>query len=180
MTVASTACSDIPFSTNPAASAHSRFVQRIRRRYADQLQLLPPGAPLRATMQLTLDALLESGLETGAALRVLRQLVLERLVVLDCDSQQAHTPATADITGIALQVVTGAMTDLAELALDVAMRHSRETLDALHGAPLTEAGTAARMWVVGMGKLGARELNVSSDIDLILRLRPGRRNRRPK
>ena len=23
------------------------------------------------------------------------------------------------------------------------------------------------MWVVGMGKLGARELNVSSDIDLI-------------
>ena len=167
MTVASTACSDIPFSTSTAASAHSRFVQRIRRRYADQLQLLPPGAPLRATMQLTLDALLESGLETGAALRVLRQLVLERLVVLDCDSQQAHTPATADITGIALQVVTGAMTDLAELALDVAMRHSRETLDALHGAPLTEGGTAARMWVVGMGKLGARELNVSSDIDLI-------------
>jgi len=59
------------------------------------------------------------------------------------------------------------MTELAELALDVAMRHSREALDAQHGAPQAEGGGPARMWVVGMGKLGARELNVSSDIDLI-------------
>ena len=47
------------------------------------------------------------------------------------------------------------------------MRNSAETLDALYGAPQAEGGGRARMWVVGMGKLGARELNVSSDIDLI-------------
>ena len=110
---------------------------------------------MRVAMQGTLEALLESGLETGAALRVLRQLVMERLVVLDCDGQAP------------LAVVTQAMTDLAELALDAAMVDSRKALDALHGAPQAPDGTPARMWVVGMGKLGARELNVSSDIDLI-------------
>ena len=83
MTIRS-ACTDTPADIG-AASAYSRFVQRIRRRYAQQLPLLPEGAPLRPAMQATLDALLASGLETGAALRLLRQLVLERLVVLDCD-----------------------------------------------------------------------------------------------
>ena len=39
--------------------------------------------------------------------------------------------------------------------------------DARHGVPRTEAGGDIEFWIVGMGKLGARELNVSSDIDLI-------------
>ncbi|ABE46539.1 bifunctional [glutamate--ammonia ligase]-adenylyl-L-tyrosine phosphorylase/[glutamate--ammonia-ligase] adenylyltransferase [Polaromonas sp. JS666] len=191
MTVASTARPETPADPESPASAYSRFVQRIRRRYAEQMHLLPDGAPVRSTMQVALDALLASGLETGAALRVLRQLVMERLVVLDCDGQMAPTlptvcgslppegaglawggpalaaVATASTPGVALHVVTRAMTELAELALDVAMRDSADMLDALHGAPQTPEGGRAHMWVVGMGKLGARELNVSSDIDLI-------------
>ncbi|MEP6588070.1 MAG: glutamine-synthetase adenylyltransferase, partial [Polaromonas sp.] len=198
----STAAPKTPFSLGllpSASSAYSRYVQRIRRRYAGQMPLLAAGEPVRATMQTTLDALLASGLETGAALRVLRQLVMERLVVLDCEAPTLPTscgslppegalrlrpgeagsaaPAGKDAAptlpcgvlavGVGLQVVTRAMTELAELALDVAMRHSREALDAQHGAPQAEGGGPARMWVVGMGKLGARELNVSSDIDLI-------------
>jgi glutamate-ammonia-ligase adenylyltransferase len=159
MTVVPTASLETPPATGPAASDYSRFVQRVRRRYAGELPLLPPGAPVRAGMQITLDALLARGLETGAALRVLRQLVMERLVVLDCDGACEHQAP--------LGVVTRAMTELAELALDVAMRHSGRSLDALHGAPQAPDGSRARMWVVGMGKLGARELNVSSDIDLI-------------
>ena len=171
MTALSTVCPDTPAPLQ--ASAYSRFVQRIRRRYADQLPLLPVDAPLRPGMQTALDALLASGLETGAALRLLRQLVMERLVTLDCADEQAPTLPTASDSlppegaGVALQVVTRAMTELAELALDVAMQHSSEQLDAAHGAPQAEGGARAQMWVVGMGKLGARELNVSSDIDLI-------------
>ncbi|MFC5519786.1 bifunctional [glutamate--ammonia ligase]-adenylyl-L-tyrosine phosphorylase/[glutamate--ammonia-ligase] adenylyltransferase [Polaromonas jejuensis] len=159
MTVASTACPNPPPSSQSAASAYSRFVLRIRRRYAEQMPLLPAGAPLRATMQTTLEALLASGLDTGSALRVLRQLVMERLVVLDCDGACEHQAP--------LVVVTRAMTELAELALDVAMQNSGEALDAIYGAPQAPGGARAQMWVVGMGKLGARELNVSSDIDLI-------------
>jgi [glutamine synthetase] adenylyltransferase / [glutamine synthetase]-adenylyl-L-tyrosine phosphorylase len=216
-----TAPTDTP-AHHGAASAYSRFVQRIRRRYAQQLPLLAEGAPLRPAMQATLDALLASGLETGAALRLLRQLVLERLVVLDCDIAPTLPAACGSLppegqglaptlpasrgslppkgalrlrpgeagsaapawergdgidaaswlpsvrpVGVPLHVVTQAMTELAELALDVAMHESSVLLDALYGAPLAEGGARAQMWVVGMGKLGARELNVSSDIDLI-------------
>ena len=148
----------------PGASGYSRFVQRIRRRYASQMSLLPAGAPLRASMEECLQSLLATGLETGAALRVLRQLVMERLVVLDCDGDPTHQ--------VALTTVTRAMSELAELALDVATRESRNTLDATHGMPVASdssgvAAGRAQLWVIGMGKLGARELNVSSDIDLI-------------
>ena len=141
------------------ASGYSRFVQRIRRRYVAQRTMLAPGEPRRASMESALQALREQGLDTGAALRVLRQLVIERLVVLDCEGLPAEQAA--------LHVVTCAMTELAELALDVAMLESRTHLDAQYGQPQSDNGVAAQMWVIGMGKLGARELNVSSDIDLI-------------
>ena len=140
----------------PDVSSYSRFVQRIRRRYTAEYTLLTSGEPRRASMEAALAVLREKGLDTGAALRVLRQLVMERLVVLDCEDQH-----------VGLGVVTRAMTELAELALDVAMHESRVALDAQHGAPLTDNGMPAQLWVIGMGKLGARELNVSSDIDLI-------------
>ena len=78
----------------PDASSYSRYVQRIRRRYAEQMPLLAPGEPLRPAMQATLDALLAGGLDTGAALRVLRQLVLERLVVLDCNDVAPTLPTS--------------------------------------------------------------------------------------
>ena len=141
--------------TQIKVSAYSRFVQRIRRRYAAQMPLLAPAAPMRDNMQLAWHALRQQGLDTGASLRVLRQLVMERLVVLDCEGQAPLT------------VVTRAMTELAELALDAAMAESQTSLDAQYGEPLAPDGSRAQMWVVGMGKLGARELNVSSDIDLI-------------
>ena len=153
---------DPPVLAGPPAMAcapeHSRYVQRIRRRYAQWLDGLPEGAPTPQALTQTYETLRAAGHDTGAALRILRQLVLERLVVIDTGAgQQAPLP-----------LVTGAMTELAEFALDVAMQHSSQMLDALYGPP--QAGAASRracMWVVGMGKLGARELNVSSDIDLI-------------
>jgi glutamate-ammonia-ligase adenylyltransferase len=138
---------------------HSRFVQRVRRRYAAELPLLPPGEPVRDTMRACLARLRERGLPMPAALRVLRQLVLERLVVLDGEQ------------GAALSTVTRAVTELAELALDEACALACADLDEQHGAPqfTTPQGgmQRAQLWVIGMGKLGARELNVSSDIDLI-------------
>ena len=133
----------------------SRFVQRIRRRYAEQLSLLPSGAPTRAAMQAVFDALRSTGADISQALRTTRQLVLERLTCLDCD---ADTP---------LELVTLAMTELAEWALDISFDEGCKALDQSHGAPLAPNGERAQLCIVGMGKLGARELNVSSDIDLI-------------
>ena len=130
---------------------YSRFFQRIDRRYADHLVLLAPGEPQRASMQATFDALTARGNDVSAALRMLRQLVMHRLIRLDCESVAT------------LSVVTRAVTDLAELALEIALQSAYADLNARHGSPQN----FAQMWIVGMGKLGARELNVSSDIDLI-------------
>jgi glutamate-ammonia-ligase adenylyltransferase len=138
-----------------AALTHSRFFQRLARRYEGFLALLPAGAPCHASLGQTYAALRAQGTDTGAALRILRQLVMHRLIVLDCAQ---HQP---------LDVITRAVTELAEFALDAACVQAFAELDARHGAPLTASGQRAEFWVVGMGKLGARELNVSSDIDLI-------------
>ncbi|WP_137922391.1 bifunctional [glutamate--ammonia ligase]-adenylyl-L-tyrosine phosphorylase/[glutamate--ammonia-ligase] adenylyltransferase [Hydrogenophaga sp. 2FB] len=138
---------------------HSRFVQRVRRRYSAEFPCLPAGEPVLASMRACLATLRERGLPVPAALRVLRQLVLERLVVLDGEQ------------GASLAAVTRAVTELAELALDEACALARADLDDLHGAPQFDTPQGekqrAQLWVIGMGKLGARELNVSSDIDLI-------------
>jgi [glutamine synthetase] adenylyltransferase / [glutamine synthetase]-adenylyl-L-tyrosine phosphorylase len=137
------------------AHRYSRFVQRLHRRYADVLPLLAPGVPTRETLTAGFTALSSTGLDTSAALRVLRQLTLERLAQLDC-AQQAP-----------LGSVTRSMTWLAEVTLDIAWQQVMADLDALHGAPTKANRQRAEMWIIGMGKLGARELNVSSDIDLI-------------
>ena len=136
-------------------AGYSRFVQRIRRRYANELALLAPGMPDPAAMRQTYAALRARGHEPGAALRVLRQLVQERLATLDCN------------TGAAMQEVTLSVTRLAEFALDIACQEAFAQLDARYGAPLKPDGSRCNLWIMGMGKLGARELNVSSDIDLI-------------
>ena len=59
------------------------------------------------------------------------------------------------------------MTQLATLALRRAHEAALNELRARCGAPLAPDGQEAQLWIVGMGKLGAGELNVSSDIDLI-------------
>lgn len=144
-----------PVTAGSPPSEYSRFHQRLHRRYQAELALLPPGVPTRETMTQACDALLARGHDLGAALRILRQLVMERLITLDCDQAAP------------LSDITLAVTRLAELALDRACRHARAELDTRHGAPLGPQGQPVQLWIVGMGKLGARELNVSSDIDLI-------------
>ena len=136
-------------------AAYPRYGQRIRRRYPAEMALLAAGLPDRARMADTCAQLQAGGADLGAALRITRQLVLERLLQLDCSGQAT------------MQQVTGAMTALAEFALDASCIHAEAALDEQFGAPRAESGARARLWVVGMGKLGARELNVSSDIDLI-------------
>ena len=138
-----------------ASADHSRFVRRIRRRYVAELALLAAGRPDRETITALIALLQAQGRTLASAMRVTRQLVLERLAVLDVEQAAA------------MQDITLCMTELAEATLDLALAQARADHDARHGAPLNPAGEVIDFWVVGMGKLGARELNVSSDIDLI-------------
>jgi len=141
--------------TRPPLARHSRFAQRVHRRYAQQLGLLGPGLPTPESLLDAFAAIQHTGQDTASALRILRALTLERLLCLDCEAQAT------------LAQITQAMTDLAEFALNQALTAVLAKLDQAHGMPLTAQGQRARLWIIGMGKLGARELNVSSDIDLI-------------
>ncbi|CAG0982824.1 Bifunctional glutamine synthetase adenylyltransferase/adenylyl-removing enzyme [Burkholderiales bacterium] len=103
-----------------------------------------------------LDAAAATPEAAGAALRSLRA----RLML--------HTIAR-DLTGRAeLPEVCDAVTTLAEVAIATAVAVARRDLVATHGEPIgAESGTPQPLVVVGMGKLGGGELNVSSDVDLV-------------
>ncbi|MDR2196250.1 MAG: bifunctional [glutamate--ammonia ligase]-adenylyl-L-tyrosine phosphorylase/[glutamate--ammonia-ligase] adenylyltransferase, partial [Gallionellaceae bacterium] len=110
-----------------------------------------------AEMARWLDALpAHNEAELARALRQLRQCVMLKLI-------------TRDLNGLAdLDEVMNAMTALAELALQRGQAVLMNELIAQHGRPLSATdGAPQDMLVIGMGKLGGCELNVSSDIDLI-------------
>ncbi len=84
----------------------------------------------------------------------------------------ALAAATADIDNLwTLAQVTGALSDLAEGALRVAVAHLLRTAHDRGDLRLPHPAAPQRgsgFTVLAMGKLGARELNFSSDVDLIL------------
>jgi len=94
-----------------------------------------------------------------ASLRLLRAEVL--LGVMARDLGNSTNPTS-------LHEVMESMTLLAEASVQAGVAFLHEELRQRHGSPIgAESGTAQELLVVGMGKLGGRELNVSSDIDLI-------------
>jgi glutamate-ammonia-ligase adenylyltransferase len=78
----------------------------------------------------------------------------------------------ADIAGLwPLERVTASLSDFADAALGVATRHLLRNAAATGEIALADDSDVEQgsgLLVLGMGKLGARELNYSSDIDLIL------------
>ena len=86
-----------------------------------------------------------------------------------------------DVLGLAtVEATTRELSDLAQALTAAAARHALAKAIARHGLPVPESGTggetgsdraadpeALGLCVLGMGKLGGRELNFSSDIDLV-------------
>ena len=141
-----------------AALAYSRYATQVLAAHPDDRAWLErtvdapfdpaaaavPGTELPATAD-----------ELACALRTLR-----RRTVL-------HTLAR-DLTGRAdLAEVCMNMTTLAETALADAVALHHNALAAVHGFPRDEHGVEQQLVVIGMGKLGGGELNVSSDVDLV-------------
>ncbi|KVN14246.1 MULTISPECIES: bifunctional [glutamate--ammonia ligase]-adenylyl-L-tyrosine phosphorylase/[glutamate--ammonia-ligase] adenylyltransferase [unclassified Burkholderia] len=120
------------------------------------------AAPVtRAALDARLDELLAEGgrpPSEGALKKALRRLRGEAFGAV----------AERDLAGRAdVAEVTGTMTDLAEAAIQRALALLAADLEAQYGEPRGPSGERLALGVVGMGKLGGRELNVSSDIDLI-------------
>ena len=79
--------------------------------------------------------------------------------------------ALTDLAGVwQLEQVTGALTDFADLAATLALRTTigaEIRREKLPGMTEDDLETAGGMVALAMGKMGAHELNYSSDIDLI-------------
>ena len=80
--------------------------------------------------------------------------------------------ALADLGGVwPLEQVTQVLTDFADAAVDVSLRRlvaAEIGRGRIPGQTIDDAETAAGMVALAMGKMGAGELNYSSDIDLIM------------
>ncbi|WP_438667824.1 bifunctional [glutamine synthetase] adenylyltransferase/[glutamine synthetase]-adenylyl-L-tyrosine phosphorylase [Pseudogemmobacter sonorensis] len=141
-----------------ATAACAPYLRDLMRREGDWLRAALDLAP-EAAMAGILAAPEEAGLDRlGAALR-------------EAKGRAALLIALCDLGGVwRLEEVTGALTALADRAVDLSLRRlvaDEIRRGKLPGARPEDAATAAGMTVLAMGKMGARELNYSSDIDLI-------------
>lgn len=73
----------------------------------------------------------------------------------------------ASLGGAEIDVTAREISDLAEAAIEVALLEAMSHVEARFGEARTACGEASRFVVLGMGKLGGRELNVGSDVDLV-------------
>ncbi len=73
-----------------------------------------------------------------------------------------------EVTGLAdLDETLGELSRLADTMLQTATEHAERLLEARYGRVVDASGERVLPVILGMGKLGGRELNFSSDIDLI-------------
>ncbi|HXZ92115.1 MAG TPA: bifunctional [glutamate--ammonia ligase]-adenylyl-L-tyrosine phosphorylase/[glutamate--ammonia-ligase] adenylyltransferase [Burkholderiales bacterium] len=139
------------------ALSSSRYAQHLlqaRPEFGDEL-----ASPEPFTREAMRAALAAASADDEAALKArlrrLRQRVLLRVMARDLG-------ALAD-----LAEVCGTMSDLAEESIATALAWTDTQLAREFGRPRGAAGAPQDLVVVAMGKLGGRELNVSSDIDLV-------------
>jgi len=119
-------------------------------------ELVAPQPFTRAQMDAALDG--AQGDDEPALKRRLRRL--RRRVLLRVMAR--------DLSGAAdLAEVCGTMSDLAEASIAAALAWAEAGQAAQSGRPRGAGGAPQPLVVVGMGKLGGRELNVSSDVDLV-------------
>ncbi len=170
----------------PSLFAMSHYLADVVRRYPDNVRRqLEAGAfevgsayraPDAAVLEADLDIMLADALgvapdaladeleaRDGRSLEAPQMKVLRRL-----RHREMLAILWRDIAGLAaLDETLEQLTVLADASIARAESWSHRALVRRHGEPRSREGELQRLIVLGMGKLGGRELNVSSDIDLI-------------
>ncbi len=135
----------------------SPFFNQLVKRHADWFahlqasgRLTTNSPPLSENLQ---QVVAESGLDAG--LRQFRNREMMRLIWRDLNQQAAVDEILADLSL------------LADICLEGAIEFHRRALEEKHGIPRNTGGVAQKLIIIGLGKLGGNELNLSSDIDVI-------------
>src|SRR5258708_1711754 len=137
----------------------SRYAERLCAADPGQREALLVGSDTVYTAEAMRAELVTTGESETALHRVLRKLrqrVMLRLIFRDINGLADLAEAVTTISA------------LADITLIAALDFHRRMVGAAFGLDNAMlAGAGAQTLIVGMGKLGAHELNVSSDIDLI-------------
>ena len=149
----------LPISQWNKALAHSRYLCQLLGAHPEAIHWLTEHVndPLQEE---DLVRFLENQPDQSApslklSLRKLRQHVMAHLIIRDL----CHDAPLSEIMA--------SMSLLADFVVNHALGALYAQLVEEFGAPLDERGSPQRLMVIGMGKLGGRELNVSSDVDYI-------------
>lgn len=141
---------------------HSAFARRALPGVMARGQLLDARAAITPAVlhehfnQLWADVLRVPSAETvTVALRQFRNSALLAIMARDL-------AGTADLNE-SLESITA----LADMAINAAYASAMAAAIVQHGTPRDSQGQPQDMMIIGMGKLGGRELNASSDVDLI-------------
>ena len=78
----------------------------------------------------------------------------------------ARARASPDEAGD-VDVTARELSDLAQVCIEIALAEAQRWAEARFGKPINESGEPCAITIFGMGKLGGRELNCGSDVDLI-------------
>ncbi|MEM1403859.1 MAG: bifunctional [glutamate--ammonia ligase]-adenylyl-L-tyrosine phosphorylase/[glutamate--ammonia-ligase] adenylyltransferase [Pseudomonadota bacterium] len=144
-----------------ATLACSLFAREIIRRRPWLLLALHTGgalsAPLRrGELETALVDELATEPDAGAALRRFRQRQMLRIVWRDLNRTATAQETMRDVSW------------LADACIGQGLEVARRSLEGRFGVPVgKESGRTQSLVVLAMGKLGAHELNLSSDIDLV-------------
>jgi len=143
--------------------ASSDFVLGNCLRHPQDLEFLigPEGAAKpwkEGELEPGLGAMIDEAADEAACQRALRRFRRAQLL----------RAAWRDLAGLSsLEETLGHVSEVADLCIAAAVRFASATVAAAHGEPRDADGLPMELIVLAMGKLGGRELNFSSDIDLI-------------
>lgn len=135
----------------------SPFFNLLVTRHPDWFEQLRESGRLDSTSPPQSETLQETIKKSSlnAGLRQFRNREMMRLIWRDLNHQ-----APVEETLFDLSV-------LADVCLEAAVSHHSKALEEKHGTPRSSDGEAQRLVIIGLGKLGGYELNMSSDVDIV-------------
>jgi [glutamine synthetase] adenylyltransferase / [glutamine synthetase]-adenylyl-L-tyrosine phosphorylase len=126
--------------------------------YLDMVRVPLRDSPNRAELQDQLQAEVDAAFEDSAVLKAFRRFRQRQLLRIGTNDIIRDRP---------LEEVTRDISRVADMALEVALHTALRTIKNRFGEPFTKDDQPARCVILAFGKHGGKELNYSSDIDLM-------------
>jgi [glutamine synthetase] adenylyltransferase / [glutamine synthetase]-adenylyl-L-tyrosine phosphorylase len=126
--------------------------------FLEMLRIPLRSSPNRGEMLDELRAEVEAAYEDSAVLRVFRRFRQKQMLRIGANDIIRDRP---------LEEITRDISRVADTSLEIALETAKRNISKRFGEAMTVQGEPARCIIFAFGKLGGKELNYSSDIDLM-------------